>query len=111
MKNLGKVLSLAAIGVSLVAGSAFYTTSAEAACVVGVRSNDVLNMRSYGSTRAAIVGVLRPGACGVTIRQRSGRWGLIRHRGSGQQRGCCRRRDQGFEHFSHGCLLPYVCCF
>lgn len=81
MKTIGKTLSLAAIGVSLIAGSTFFTSSAEAACVIGVRSNDVLNMRSYASTRAAIVGVLRPRACGVTIRKRSGNWGLIRHRG------------------------------
>ncbi len=81
MKIFTRALSLAAVGVSLAAGLTFYSTSAEAACVVGVRSNDVLNMRSYASTRAAIVGILQPRACGVSIRQRSGNWGLVRYRG------------------------------
>ena len=78
---MNTILTLTALGMSLAAGSVFYSSSAEAACVVGVRSNDVLNMRSFGSTRAAIVGVLRPGACGITIRRRAGTWAEIRHRG------------------------------
>ncbi len=81
MKVFGKALSLTAIGVPLITGSVFYTNNAEAACVTGVRSNDVLNMRSYASTRGTIVGILRPRACGVSIRERSGNWGLVRHRG------------------------------
>ena len=48
--------------------------SAEAACVRGVASNDVLNMRAYASTSAEIVGAIRPGRCGVRIRDRSGNW-------------------------------------
>lgn len=58
-----------------------YPTSAEAACVTGVRSNDVLNMRAGPGTSNAIVGIIPPDACGVRILDRSGNWGYVRYNG------------------------------
>jgi len=50
------------------------TDSAEAACVRGVASNDVLNIRSGPGTGYRIVGFIRPGECGVVTGRRSGNW-------------------------------------
>lgn len=50
------------------------TTDASAACVRGVASNDVLNIRSGPGTGYRIVGFIRPGECGVVTGRREGRW-------------------------------------
>lgn len=56
--------------------------AAEAACVSGVRANDVLNMREYPTNQAAIVGVLAPAACGITVTgQCSGNWCVVAFNG------------------------------
>ena len=81
MKIFTKALSLVAVGVSLAAGSTFYSTSAEAACVVGVRSNDVLNIRSRPSGASRIKGVVPPGSCRMRVYQRGARWSRISYRG------------------------------
>ena len=49
-------------------------TGANAACVTGVASNDVLNIRSGPGANYAIVGFIRPGECGIVTGQRSGNW-------------------------------------
>lgn len=59
----------------------FQVVSAQAACVTGVRSNDVLNMRADATNRSSIIGAIRPGQCGVTIIERAGNWGYVRYRG------------------------------
>jgi len=57
------------------------TTSAQAACVINVAQNDVLNMRSGPSTGNPVVGILYPGRCGVNIVQRSGNWAYVTWQG------------------------------
>ena len=70
------VLALAAFTFAPLAGTA------HAACVTGVASNDVLNMRSRASARSAIVRGIPPHACGVTLTGRySGNWGRVRYGG------------------------------
>ena len=66
---------------ALVFGAALYllaaplvVTNAIAACVTGVASNDVLNIRSGPGANYAIVGFIRPGECGIVTGQRSGNW-------------------------------------
>ena len=54
-------------GVALFAGSAFFSNDAEAECVVGVKSNDVLNVRSGPGTNYPIIGSLRPNQCDVEV--------------------------------------------
>ena len=49
-------------------------SDAEAACVTGVASNDVLNIRSGPGAQYSIVGFIRPGECGIVTGQRSGNW-------------------------------------
>jgi N-acetylmuramoyl-L-alanine amidase len=49
-------------------------TDAEAACVTGVASNDVLNIRNGPGAKYNIVGSIRPGECGVVTGRRSGNW-------------------------------------
>lgn len=73
-------LTLAAIlhGVAVPVAS----TSAEAACVSGVASNDVLNIRSGPGASYNIVGSIRPGECGIVTGNRSGRWIWV-HYGQG----------------------------
>ena len=65
----------------LVLGAAFYAvaataavTDAKAACVSGVASNDVLNIRTGPAASYNIVGFIRPGECGVVTGRREGRW-------------------------------------
>ena len=87
LKKLKRALSLPLFGVALAAvamtgEAAFFASSADAACVTGVRSNDVLNMRSGASSSRRIVGVIPPGACGVTLLGNyRGNWGRVRYRG------------------------------
>ncbi|MEL7399264.1 MAG: SH3 domain-containing protein [Pseudomonadota bacterium] len=50
---------------------------AQAACVINVAANDVLNVRSGPSTRNPIIGILSPDRCGVRIVQRSGNWAYV----------------------------------
>ena len=52
---------------------------AEAACVIGVRANDVLNMRADATTASRIVSAIPPDRCGVTIIERSGNWLYVRY--------------------------------
>ena len=49
-------------------------TDANAACVTGVASNDVLNIRNGPGANYNIVGSIRPGECGVVTGRRSGNW-------------------------------------
>ncbi len=49
-------------------------SESDAACVRGVRSNDVLNIRSGPGAKFRIVGFIRPRTCGVSTGQRQGRW-------------------------------------
>ena len=74
MKKFTKALSFAVVGVSLVAGSTFYSSAAEATCVVGVRSKDVLNIRSRPSGSSRIKGIVPPASC-------RSRWSRISYRG------------------------------
>ncbi|MEM7399548.1 MAG: SH3 domain-containing protein [Pseudomonadota bacterium] len=70
-----RLLGALALGATLFAASAPLTgTEAQAACVTGVASNDVLNIRSGPSTRFEITGFIRPGECGVVTGQREGNW-------------------------------------
>ena len=66
---------------TLVLGTALHTlaapfaaTDAEAACVSGVASNDVLNIRNGAGGSYNIVGFIRPGKCGVVTGRRQGNW-------------------------------------
>ena len=71
----GRLLGALALGSALFAVSAPATvTGAHAACVSGVASNDVLNIRSGPSTRFDIVGFIRAGECGVVTGLRHGSW-------------------------------------
>ena len=56
-----------------------------AACVVGVRWDDTLNVRSGPSTRFRIIFALPPDACGVRVNWNScqGNWCRIVFRGRG----------------------------
>lgn len=49
-------------------------TDADAACVSGVASGDVLNIRSGPGANFKIVGSIRPGECGIVTGNRSGSW-------------------------------------
>ncbi|MEL6734718.1 MAG: SH3 domain-containing protein [Pseudomonadota bacterium] len=77
MKRLTALALTAALFSGLAALTPITTTSAEAACVINVAPNDVLNVRSGPSTGNPIVGILQPGRCGVRIVQRSGSWGYV----------------------------------
>ena len=46
-------------------------------CVIGVASNDMLNVRSGPSASNAIVGRLPPGECFVEVIAKRGRWFMI----------------------------------
>ena len=66
---------------ALVLGAAFFAVSApaavsdaQAACVSGVASNDVLNIRTGPAASYNIVGFIRPGECGVVTGRREGNW-------------------------------------
>ena len=50
-------------------------------CVVGVASNDVLNIRSRPTSRSSIRGSIPPGRCGVRTTGSSGNWLRVRYRG------------------------------
>ena len=58
-------------------------TSAEAACVRGVASNDVLNIRSGPGTGHRIIGFFRPGECGIVTGGRVGRWVFVNYGNGG----------------------------
>jgi uncharacterized protein YgiM (DUF1202 family) len=66
---------------ALVFGAAFFAvsapatvTDAQAACVSGVASNDVLNIRTGPAASYSIAGFIRPGECGVVTGRREGSW-------------------------------------
>lgn len=52
------------------------------ACVSGVASNDVLNIRAGRGTRFGIVGFIRPRQCGVYVTKVRGRWARVRSNGN-----------------------------
>jgi len=70
-----RVVGALALGVAFFAISApAAVTDAKAACVSGVASNDVLNIRSGPNASYDIVGFIRPGECGIVTGLREGRW-------------------------------------
>lgn len=71
----GRLLAALTLGAAFFAISAPATlTDAQAACVSGVASNDVLNIRTGPASSYNIVGFIRPGECGVVTGHREGNW-------------------------------------
>lgn len=106
----GRFLSLATAGLlSAMALSLDATqTPAQAACVTGVASWDVLWMRAGPSVHYRRVGSIGPNACGVRVYWnscvRGGRWCRVRYRG---MRGWVNMRyiDAGGVAPSRGCVV------
>ncbi len=69
-----RLLAALVLGTAFFAVSAATVTDAQAACVSGVASNDVLNIRTGPAASYNIVGFIRPGACGVVTGRREGNW-------------------------------------
>jgi len=71
----GRLLTALVLGAACFAVSAPAAVSdAQAACVSGVASNDVLNIRTGPAASYNIVGFIRPGECGVVTGRREGNW-------------------------------------
>jgi len=70
-----RLLGTLVLGIALhTLAAPFAATNAEAACVSGVASNDVLNIRNGAGGSYNIVGFIRPGECGVVTERRQGNW-------------------------------------
>ncbi|ODR96279.1 hypothetical protein AUC70_15425 [Methyloceanibacter stevinii] len=95
--NSGRLLAALTLGAAFFAISAPATlTDAQAACVSGVASNDVLNIRTGPASSYNIVGFIRPGECGVVTGRREGNWIWVDHgRGGFVHSAYLRKRDEG----------------
>lgn len=94
-------IGMMAFGLIAIGGA---SSAAEAACVRGVASNDVLNMRTRPSASAPIVGAIRPGRCGVSIRRRSGNWLRVRVGGYSGWVSARYIEQDGGDHISTACV-------
>ena len=78
-----KILTLGSFAATILISATITSTPAKAACVVGVASDDVLNMRSRATSGSSIVRGIPPGVCGIKLTGRyKGNWTRVRYRGA-----------------------------